>query len=152
MKLLLPLLSILTLAVTAAADEGYNETADAKLDIKRALAIATNTPVIIIFGANWCPDCLELDDAMKQGTNATLLAQDFRIVKVDVGHLDKNVDLARSYGVALENGIPIAAIISPKNEVLYITQGAELADAQKKGDDGIYQFFKRVAASSKPKK
>lgn len=151
MKLLPLFLFTLSLAVTAAADEGYNETANAKIDIKHALATATNTPIIIIFGANWCPDCLELDDAMKQGTNATLLARDFRIVKVDVGHLDKNLDVAKSYGVALEKGIPVAAFVSPKNEVLHVTQGAELANAEKNGSDGIYQFFKRATATSKTK-
>lgn len=151
MKLLHLILFMLSLAVTAAADDGYNETADAKLDIKHALAMATNTPIIIIFGANWCPDCLELDDAMKQGANAALLARDFRVVKVDVGHLDKNVDVAKSYDVAMEKGIPVAAIISPKNKVLYVTQGADLADAEKKGGDGIYQFFKRATATSKTK-
>src|SRR5215472_3321949 len=104
------------LAVAAvAADKPYDETADAKADIKNALATATNTPVVLVFGANWCPDCLALDKAMKKGASAALLERDFRIVKVDVGHKDKNKDVAESYGVPLEKGIPAIAIISPQN-------------------------------------
>jgi protein disulfide-isomerase len=124
----------------------YNESADARQDIKQALATATNKPIIIVFGANWCPDCLMLDNAMKHGTTASLLHQDFNIVKVDVGHFDKNQDVAESYGVPLKKGIPAVAIISSKSKVLYVTKEGELASARKLGDDGIYKFFKGVTS------
>jgi protein disulfide-isomerase len=143
-------LSLAFLAVAAAAaDAPYNESADAKLDIKQALAQAAtaNTPVIVVFGANWCGDCKMLDHAMKKGASAPLFARDFKIVKVNVGRFDKNVDVAKSYGVPLEKGIPAVAIISTNNELLYATKEGELADARKMGDNGIYEFFKRVTAS-----
>ena len=143
------------LAVAAAAAEGpYTESADAKAEIKAALAQAATakTPVIVVFGANWCGDCRALDSAMKSGASAPLLSRDFRIVKVNVGRFDKNLDVAKSYGVPLEKGIPAVAIISAKNEVLYATKAGELADARKMGDSGIYDFFKRVTAASAEKK
>lgn len=140
-----------TVAAATAADKPYNESADAKLDIKQALASATNTPVLVVFGANWCGDCMALDAAMKHGASAKLLARDFKIVKVDVGHFDKNEDVAKSYGVPLEKGIPAVAILSPKNEVLYVTKEGELANARQMSDDGICQFFKRVTAEGKLK-
>jgi protein disulfide-isomerase len=151
MKILSALFLMFITAAATAAENPYNETADAKLDIREALAIATNTPIVVVFGANWCGDCRALDSAMKQGASAPLLARDFRIIKVDVGHFDKNVDVAKSYGVPLEKGIPAIAIISPRNKVLYVTLEGELANARKMGDDGIYQFFKHVTASSKAK-
>jgi protein disulfide-isomerase len=64
-----------------------------------------------------------------------------------VGLFDKNLDVAKSYGLPLEKGIPAVVIISIKNEVLYATREGELADARKMGDTGIYDFFKRVTAS-----
>jgi thioredoxin 1 len=154
MKILNTLIFVI-LAVTAnAADHPYNETADAKLEIKQALtqAATARIPVIVVFGANWCGDCRALDTAMKTGASAPLLSRDFKIVKVDVGQVDKNLDIARSYGVPLEKGIPAVAIISTNNEVLYATKAGELADARKMGDNGIYEFFKRVTASAAPKK
>jgi thioredoxin 1 len=148
-------LCFLFLAVAAiAADNPYNETADAKLDIKQALTqAATNqTPIIIVFGANWCGDCKMLDHAMKTGASAPLLAHDFKIVKVNVGRWDKNLDVARAYGVPLEKGIPAVAIVSAQKGVLYVTREGELADARKMGDQGIYEFFKRVTAEALAKK
>ena len=138
----------------AAADNPYCETVDARLEIKQALtqAATNHTSVIVVFGANWCPDCKVLDTAMKTGTSATLLARDFEIVKVNVGQYDTNLDIAKSYGVPPEKGIPAVAIISPGNKVLYVTQEGELANARKMGDNGIYVFLKRVTTSVKETK
>jgi thioredoxin 1 len=148
-------LLIIFLAATAiAADSPYNEAADAKLDIKQALTqpAANKIPVIIVFGANWCGDCKMLDSAMKNGASAPLLSKDFKIVKVNVGHFDKNLDVAKAYGVPLQMGIPAVAIISTNNQVVYVTREGELANARKMGDDGIYEFFKRVTTGALAKK
>jgi thioredoxin 1 len=146
-------LAFLTVTATA-ADAPYNETADAKANIQQALTQATakQTEVIVVFGANWCGDCRMLDTAMKSGTSAPLLAQDFQIVKVNVGRWDKNLDLAKSYGVPLEKGIPAVAILSSSNKVLYVTKEGELANARQMGENGIYDFFKKVTASVKAEK
>jgi thioredoxin 1 len=149
------ILFILFLALAAtAADSPYNETADARLDIKQALTqpAAARIPVIIVFGANWCGDCKVLDSAMKSGGSASLLSHDFKIVKVNVGHFDKNLDVARAYGVPLQMGIPAVAIIATNNQVVYVTREGEIANARKMGDAGIYEFFKRVTIPAMVKK
>jgi protein disulfide-isomerase len=154
MKMLHALFLVFLAMAASAADNPYNETADAKLEIKQALtqAVTAKTPVIVVFGANWCGDCQMLDTAMKSGASAQLLSRDFQIVKVNVGQFDKNLDVAKSYGVPLEKGIPAVVIISTNNVVLYATRDGELADARKMGDSGIYEFFKRVTASTMAKK
>ena len=93
-----------------------------------------------------------LDAAMKSGASAPLLSRDFKIVKVNVGRFDKNVDVAKSYGVPLDKGIPAVVILSPENKVLYVTKEGEVANARKMGEDGVYEFFKRVTALAKPEK
>ncbi len=154
MKTLYALFLALLTVTASAGDAPYNETADAKADIQQALTQATakQTEVIVVFGANWCGDCRMLDTAMKSGTSAPLLAQDFQIVKVNVGRWDKNLDLAKSYGVPLEKGIPAVAILSSSNKVLYVTKEGELANARQMGENGIYDFFKKVTASVKAEK
>jgi protein disulfide-isomerase len=146
MRRLLTLAALMFALVCHAADPMYNETADAKAEIKQALAQATGAgvPVLVIFGANWCGDCKALDMAIKQGASAPLIAKEFKVVKVDVGRFDRNVDVAQSYGVPLKKGIPAVVVLSPKNQVLYVTREGELADAGKMGESGIYEFFKKV--------
>ena len=154
MKILQTIFVAFLAAVAVGADNPYNETADAKLEIKQALtqAATTQTPIIIVFGANWCGDCKMLDTAMKTGASASLLSRDFKIVKVNVGHWDKDFDVAKKYGVPLEKGIPAVAIISAKNEILYVTREGELANARRMGDKGIYEFLRRVTAEALAKK
>ena len=133
--------------LAAAAAPPYDETADAKAQIRIALSEASGAkvPVLVVFGANWCADCKVLDLAFKEGSSAPLIEKNFKVVKVNVGRFDRNTDIAESYGVPLKEGIPAVAVLSPQGKVLYATRAGELADARSMGDRGIYQFFTRVA-------
>ena len=150
-KLLLPLAFALATSFAVAADRPYDESADAKAQIQVALqeAATSKRTVLLIFGANWCPDCRALDHALKTGRNAELMAQKFKVVKVDVGNFDHNLDVTAAYGEPTKKGIPSAVIVSPDNKVLYVTRAGELADARRMSDDGIYEFFTKAAAEAK---
>ncbi|MGZ5178940.1 MAG: thioredoxin family protein [Ramlibacter sp.] len=147
--------ALLCLAIAAtgsfAATGPYDEAADAKAQVRAALADAgpAGLPVLVVFGANWCPDCRVLDQSFRQGASAALIHQHFRVVKVDVGRFDRNTDLAQAYGVPLKKGIPAVAVLSPAGKVLYTTRSGELADARSMGEQGIYDFFARVAAGTR---
>ena len=146
-------LLLLAFAATGAwaAPGPYDEAADAKAQVQAALADAqqANVPVLVVFGANWCPDCRVLDMAFKDGQSAPLIQQHFRVVKVDVGRFDRNTDLAERYGVPLKKGIPAVAVLGAGGKVLYTTKSGELADARAMGDKGIYEFFTKVVAQAK---
>lgn len=148
------ILAATLLAVTVAAfaaSQPYDESADAKAQIAATLAEARkdHVPVLVVFGANWCGDCMMLDAAFKDGASAPLIRKNFKLVKVDVARFNKNVDVADAYAVPLKSGIPAVAILSEQGKVLYATRGGELADARKMGDQGIYDFFTKVVASHK---
>lgn len=134
-----------------AATGPYDEAADAKAQVQAALADAqkAKVPVLVVFGANWCPDCRVLDMAFKDGQSAPLIQQHFRVVKVDVGRFDRNTDLAERYGVPLKKGIPAVAVLGAGGKVLYTTKSGELADARAMGDKGIYEFFTKVVAQAR---
>ena len=129
----------------------YDEAADAKAEIAAALVAAqrAKVPVLVVFGANWCGDCKVLDLSFKEGEAAPLIAKNFKVVKVNVGRMDRNVDIAESYGVPLKKGIPAVAVLSANGSVVYATQAGELADARKMGDKGIVDFFTKVAKNKK---
>jgi protein disulfide-isomerase len=142
---------VLFVGMAHAASGPYDEAADARAQIRAALARsqADKRPVLVVFGANWCPDCRALDLAMKGGRNAELIGNEFRVVKVDVGRFDKNVDVAERYGVPLKKGIPAVAIVSPADRAIYATKAGELADARGMSEDGIYQFFRKAAEAKR---
>jgi protein disulfide-isomerase len=129
----------------------YDESANAERDVKQAFDTAAKEqrPVLIIFGANWCKDCRALDKALKAPANAELIAKEFVVVKVDVGNFDRHMDIAERYGNAVKKGIPAAAVLSPRQELLYTTRGGELADARQMSETGVYDFFRGVVTTAK---
>jgi len=147
------LLCCLFVAAARATPLPYDETADAKADLKRTLsdAKASRMPVLVIFGANWCKDCRALDQALSTGRNAELVKREFRVIKIDVGNFDKNLDVAEAYGNPIKKGIPAAVVLSPDNKVLYATRLGELADARHMSETGIYDFFHGVTQKTKQK-
>lgn len=126
----------------------YDESADPKQDLQRALAEArkANKRVLVVFGANWCPDCRALDREFHAGGRTEQLVHErYEVVKIDVGRFDRNLDVAKLYGDPIKKGIPSVVVVTPTNEVVYQTRAGELADARSMGADGIYTFFKEQA-------
>ncbi len=148
--LLLSLMTFLFAPLVGAASLPYDESADAKATVRQALSAAASDqrPVLVIFGANWCEDCRALDQALKSGRNAELIAGSFRVVKVDVGRFDRNLDLDRTYGDPIRKGIPAAVVLSADDRVLYATKAGELANARRMSETGIYTFFEDVVRAS----
>ena len=143
-------LGLLFAQAVVAANLPYDEKADAKVDLQQALsqAKASHKQVLLVFGANWCPDCRELDKAL-HGSSAPLINGKFVLVKVDVGNFDKNLDVAQSYGNPIKKGIPAAVVLGADNKILYSTKAGELADARHMGENGIYDFFSKVVTTPK---
>jgi thioredoxin 1 len=146
-------LLMLVASLAGAAASPYDEAADAKAALQRALvtAKAARRPVLVIFGANWCEDCRVLDQALTRGRNATLVSREFEVVKIDVGRFNRNLDITREYGDPIKKGIPAAVVLSPDNRVLYATKAGELADARRMSETGIYDFFENVVQASRDK-
>ena len=151
MRKFLAVTLLATATLVSAATLPYDELADAQADIQAALtqARSDHKPVLVVFGANWCGDCRTLDIAFKEGTTAPLIAKIFKVVKINVGRFDRNVDVAESYGVPLKRGIPAVVVLSEQGKLVYSTRAGELADARKMGDSGIYDFFSNVALADR---
>ncbi len=127
----------------------YDESADAPAQVAQALARAKaeNRKVMIVFGANWCGDCRMLDGEFKKPTMKALLDSHYVIVKVDVGRFNKNLEVVKPYGDVIRKGIPSIVIATPANQLVYATNGGELADARKMGEAGVAEFFQKLAAT-----
>jgi len=149
MRTLLAIAMLFTVVHASAATPPYDEAADAKAEIQSALVEAQRAriPVLVVFGANWCGDCKVLDMAFTTGASAPLVRKNFKVVKVNVGKFDRNIDIAESYGLPLKKGIPAVVMLSPAGKVMYATRAGELADARNMGDTAIYEFFAKVAGS-----
>jgi thiol:disulfide interchange protein len=123
----------------------YSETSNATADIAAALAQARreHKRVILDFGGNWCGDCQVLDIYYHQSPNAELLAKHFVLVHVNIGHMDKNVDVAKKYNVPITKGVPALAVIDANGKLLYAERPKEFEHAT---PQEVTAFLKRWKA------
>jgi len=129
----------------AASQPIFDEHADAAREIAAALSRASKTGrnVVLIFGANWCPDCHALDEQMHRPALGRLIARDFVVVKIDVRRFDKNLDIGEKYGVPIKKGIPAIAVLGPRGELLYAQSQGQFANARLMPYRDFSEFFEK---------
>ncbi|EMY63081.1 thioredoxin family protein [Leptospira terpstrae] len=106
-----------------------------------ALAKDSNRKLIIVFGADWCPDCNALDGIFKEPEPKALLSQNFLVFKVDVGRFDKNLSLNDTLGNPIQNGIPALVVIDPSGKILTSTKGGEFSNASKMTKEQVLEYL-----------
>ncbi len=138
--------AFLSLHVLAADVPVYDESADGSAQVVQALAKAKSDTkqLLIVFGANWCGDCKMLDGEFKKPALKALLDANYVIVKIDVNRFNKNLDVVKPYGDVIKKGIPSIVIATSANQLVYATNGGELADARKMGEAGVAEFFQKL--------
>ncbi len=134
----------------------YNPTADAKAQIAAALKSAKEDGirVLITWGANDNELSKAFAAARRNRDLATFFADEYKVVNVDVGSLEKNLDVAQAYGVTLNAGsLPALAVLDADGNVLArTTGGAFLAEADPAAYDvpKLAAFFARHQAPPAP--
>lgn len=126
----------------------YPAEADPKVEIASALKEAhrSHKHVILDFGGDWCGDCQVLDIYFHQSPNLELLNNDFVLVHIDIGHFDKNVDVAEKYDVPLQKGVPALAVLDQNGKLLYSQAIGDFADMRYMQPTSVTEFLNRWKA------
>jgi protein disulfide-isomerase len=83
------------------------------LDEARANARTNHKFLMVAFGADWCSDCLELSQTLEEELLRDFLTKHFVVFNVDVGQFNRNIDIAKSLDVDINQGIPTAVFFPP---------------------------------------
>jgi protein disulfide-isomerase len=135
---------------SAEAEGPYDSTANARRDIEAALQASQRDHKLVLldFGANWCLDCIVLARLFKDSTVAGYLAANFRVVHVDVGRFDRNLDTSKSYGDPISGGVPAAVVLSPSGEVIASTKDGAIESARSMNARQILHFLETWVAAA----
>ena len=119
----------------------YAADADARQEIAEAIAAASkeNKRVLLVFGGNWCLDCHILENAFHNPHIAPVLNQNFKVVHVDIGEGNKNLDLVKRYNIPLEKGVPSVAVLNRQGRRLY--SSAEFEKARGMTEEDVLAFL-----------
>ena len=92
----------------------YDEKADANVDVAAAIARAKkeNKRVLVQWGGNWCGWCIKLHDTCRKDAKLSRkLMYEYEVVHVDIGNANKHLELVKSLGATLEQGVPYLTIL-----------------------------------------
>jgi thioredoxin 1 len=137
---------LFTLAGISALAENriiYSATADPHADIAQAIQTAAQAHkrIILDFGGNWCGDCQVLDIYFHQQPNLPLLEDNFVLVHIDIGHMDKNTDVAAKYDIPLKRGVPALAVLDEHGRLLYSQKTGEFEDMRRMDPASVTEFL-----------
>jgi thiol:disulfide interchange protein len=122
----------------------YDEAADAKADVAAAVAKAKKEKkrVLVTLGANWCGWCRALDRTFtKDEKVAAALAKSFVSVKVDVGRMKKNLDLAASWGADPKKGVPLLVVLDGNGKTVTLQDTGSLEAGKGHDPEKILAFL-----------
>jgi thiol-disulfide isomerase/thioredoxin len=122
--------------VKPVVEKPYDEAADAKAVVAAAVAQAKKEKkqVLVTLGANWCGWCRSLDRTFtKDEKVAAAIAKSYVPVKVDVGRMTKNLDLAATWGADPKKGVPLLVVLDGSGKAVKV-QDTEPLEAGKGHD------------------
>ena len=73
------------------------------------------------------------------------VAKHYDVVVVDVGRMNKNLQIPARYGVTKLVGVPTVLIVEPNGKLVDETNSADLADARSMNPQGIADWLARWA-------
>ncbi|MEO8812665.1 MAG: thioredoxin family protein [Caulobacteraceae bacterium] len=123
----------------------YDPGADARAQVTaaRARARSEGKLLLIDLGGNWCPDCRLLAAVMRLREVAAFVAAHYVVVTVDVGHMDKNLDIPRRFGVKAVAGVPSLLIVDRNGRLLDVGHTEALADARSMTPQALADWLAR---------
>lgn len=132
----------------------YDPAADARKEIAEALKESArwHKRILLVFGGNWCLDCQVLDYRFHQEPEKSIIDSSYKVIHVDIGHADKNLDLASEYHVPINKGVPGIAVLDSDGKLLYSQENGEFESARSLDPQQIVAFlekWKPNAVSSK---
>lgn len=127
--------------------EIYNASIDAHQEVAEAVkkAGAEHKRVLVVFGGNWCFDCHVLDEAFHSADIAPTLNKSFVVIHVDIGQMDRNLDIAKQYDIPLERGVPAIAVLDSDGKLLFSQKRGEFEAARSMAPEDILAFLHKWA-------
>ena len=104
-------------------------------------AIKNSKQPILIFGANWCPDCRIFSGTMSIPKINSYIQDNYEILYIDVKRYEINMDLMEEYGIEPAEGIPRILVFDKNKNLLNSSRTTEWRTARDRTSQEIFNFF-----------
>ena len=87
-------------------------------ELKKFVQNTKDKQAVVIFGANWCPDCRILAGTLRLPSVNKFIRENYSILHVDLGKYDINMSLLEVLGIPKQEGVPRVIIFDKEGKVL----------------------------------
>ena len=108
------------------------------------LTIQSGKQPILIFGANWCPDCRIFSGTINIPKIKSYIDSNFDILYIDVKRYEINMKLMEEYGIPSAEGIPRVLVFDINKRLLNNSNTAEWRTARERSKQDIFNFFQEM--------
>ena len=125
----------------------YDRARDASEDVIAAQSKAEQEGLksLIVMGANWCHDSRALAGYFETEPLQTLINEHYSLVYVDVGQKNRNLDIARSFGLDGIVGTPTVIIQDADGTVLNLDTAVSWRNSASRTAGDIHDELERYA-------
>ena len=110
-------------------------------------SINSSKQPIIIFGANWCPDCRIFSGTMDIPKIHSYINKHFEILYIDVKRYEINMELMEEYGIPSAEGIPRVLVFDKNKNLINNSNTTEWRTARDRTSQEIFDFFQNMLKS-----
>jgi|TARA_B100001093_G_scaffold9249_1_gene8867 thiol-disulfide isomerase/thioredoxin len=103
---------------------------------------------VVIFGGNWCPDCRILAGTLAMPTIKKFLQQYYRIIHIDIGRYDRNMELMNHLNIEPKKGVPRVVILDFKKNIVNSSTSSEWTTARDRKEQEIYDYFQKFVSDN----
>lgn len=123
----------------------YDPTRDARADVAaaKARARAEHKLLLVDLGGNWCGDCRVLAGILRLPEVAAFVDRNYVVVNVDVGRMNRNLDIPGRYGIKHLDGVPSLLVVDSHDKLRDAGHIAALADARSMTPQALADWLAR---------
>ena len=112
-------------------------------ELKKFIQNTKDKQAVVIFGANWCPDCRILAGTLKLPSVEKFIRENYSILHVDLGKYDINMSLLEVLGIPKPEGVPRVVIFDKEGKALNLDTHDRWRTARDSKQQEIFNYFQK---------
>ena len=105
-----------------------------------------NSNKLFVFGANWCPDAMNLLQKINDKSTKKILNNQFITYFIDVEKYSINMDIYKSFGIDAIEGIPRVFLVSKSGKVLNLETNDQWRDSRNIPDKEFVKYLQSFSS------
>ena len=110
-------------------------------------SIGEDKQPILVFGANWCPDCRIFSGTMDIPKIKSYIDDHFGILYIDVKRYEINMQLMEEFGIPSAEGIPRVLVFDKRMNLINNSNTTEWRTARERSSQEIFDFFQNMTTN-----